>query len=49
MTAREITPLPDLPADLPGLVRIETSDRQATTPIIMDMLKIGRASCRERV
>ncbi len=32
-------PLPDLPADLPGLVRIETSDRQATTPIIMDMLR----------
>ncbi|QDQ93557.1 SRPBCC family protein [Rhodococcus sp. WB9] len=39
MTAREITPLPELPADLPGLVRIETSDRQATTPIIMDMLR----------
>ncbi|MFC0452510.1 SRPBCC family protein [Rhodococcus jostii] len=39
MTAHEIAALPDLPADLPGLVRIETSDRQATTPIIMDMLR----------
>ena len=39
MTAHEIAPLPDLPADLPGLVRIETSDRHATTPIIMDMLR----------
>ena len=39
MTAHEIAPLPDLPADLPGLVRIETSDRHTTTPIIMDMLR----------
>lgn len=29
----------DLPAEIDGLVRVETSDRRATTPIILDMLR----------
>nr|WP_296769112.1 SRPBCC family protein [Rhodococcus sp. (in: high G+C Gram-positive bacteria)] len=29
----------DLPSKLDGLIRVETSDRHATTPIILDMLR----------
>ncbi|WP_072688367.1 SRPBCC family protein [Rhodococcus marinonascens] len=39
MTNQGSAALSDLPADLSGLVRIETSDREAMLPIVMDMMR----------
>ncbi|MEU6579753.1 SRPBCC family protein [Nocardia sp. NPDC046763] len=40
MTTSALPALSDIPeADVPGLLRIENSDREATTPIILDMLR----------
>ncbi|UGT40679.1 SRPBCC family protein [Nocardia yamanashiensis] len=39
MTASALPALSDIPEEVPGLLRIENSDRETTTPIILDMLR----------